>query len=366
MGRIEFTTENKAPTVNYEYPKLKLKKGERARIIVGLESPVMEYVHTLRKPQIVNGVPQTVAVTNPRTNKTTMEYKKDFIGRPICLGDPTVLADKGIDPKNCPACALAQKSTDYTTAPQRRYAMHVFKYGVKGGTADVATPFRGELLVWSFTDKVFNKMVDLKEDFGGDLRKHDLVLGPCTNEDFQQFEITPSLQAEWLKDKERRDYVMATFSENQIPDLTIACGSPKQKSWIEQDVETILEAWAEIKAAEGNGGADTPLDADLSSLLDDDKDAEGWSKSGPDASESPAADDGLDALLNGGDTTSESSDTDSSSDDLDALLNGGGEEEKPKATATRKKAAPKAEEAPELAADEPSEDNFDDLLAGMK
>ena len=358
MGRIEFAQENKVATVNYDYPKFRLKKGEKARIQVGLESPVAEYVHTVRKPVIVNGKPEREAVTNPRTNKTTMELKKEFMGKPLCIGDPAVLATKAIDPKNCPLCALAAKSADYTAPPQRRFAMHVFKYRVKSGSFDVANPFGGELLVWGFTDKMFNKIADFREDFGGDLRKHDLNLGPCTNEDFQQFDVTPSLTAEWLKDKDRLEYVKTTFRENQIEDLTIACGSPKQKSWMEEDAQTVLETWAEVKAAESTGsGTSTSLDTDLSALLDDDKapakDADGWSAEGPSA-EDGAVDDGLDALLGGSDTTADATPS-AADDDLSALLNGSDEPE-----------APAAETAPAAADAGPASDNFDDLLADMK
>ena len=90
MGRVGFKAENKVATTNYDYPKLKLKVGERARIMVGLEDPIVEYVHTLRKPQIVNGVPQ---MTTEKT-RAGQEYQTnvmDFVSRPLCLGDKTIL-----------------------------------------------------------------------------------------------------------------------------------------------------------------------------------------------------------------------------------------------------------------------------------
>ncbi len=362
MGRVEFTTENKKSTTNYAFPKLKLTQGEKARIVIGLEPPVMEYVHTLRKPEIVNGVPQME--TLKRKDGTEYQaHKKDFIGTPLCAGRDEVVGKNGLDKERSPTCKLAAENSDYTDPPKRRYAMHVMRYRTKGNTEVVATPFSVELIVWAFTDKVFGKLVDIRNDIeGGDLRKHDIILGPCTNPGFQQFDITPSLKkAEWMADKERAQLFSETWKENQIPDLTVAIGNRKQESWIQQDIETIREAWAEVKAYE-NGGSASSLDTDLGNLLDKDepaKDDEGWSVEGPDGSEG-AADTGSgdddDDLLNsiGGIGEDDTDETDVASAEEP--------EEKPvaKKTTTRKPAAAK-KEAPA----ETSVDNFDDLLDEM-
>lgn len=343
MPRVEFKSENKVATTNYDYPKLKLKNGEKARVLVGLEDPIVEYVHTLRAPQVVNGQAQTIEVKNDRTGATTTEFKMDFISRPLCIGDATILSEKGSDPKNCPMCQLAKGHPDYTQPPQRRYAMHVIRYRTKNGTTDLTTPFSVEVLVWSFTDKIFNKITDFREEWG-DLRKHDLLLGPCTNEMFQQFDITVAAKAAWLEDAERKQLTALTFKENQIPDLTIAAGSPKQKQWIDADIDKILEAWAQVNgtpAAED----DADLDADLSGLLGGDDDT--FEKPAA-AKSAPAADD-VDDLLGGlGD------DEPSTSVDPDEEP-----EAAPAKTAPAKKAPAKE------AAAEPEADNFDDLLADL-
>ena len=274
MPRVEFTSENKVATTNYDYPKLKLKKDERARILL-LEAPVREYVHTLRKPQIINGEPQMF--TDTRKDGTKFQnYKMDFLSRPICLGDATILEDKGSDPKNCPMCKLAHTNPDFTGAPQRRYAMHVIRYRTKGGSNDLVTPYSVETLVWSFTDKTFNKIADFREEWD-DLRKHDLLLGPCVNELYQQFDITVSSKAAWLEDSERKTLTARTFKENQIPDLTIACGSVKEKRWIEEDLAGITEAWTAVNGHTASSHESTDLDADLNDLMDgaDEKWADG-------------------------------------------------------------------------------------------
>ncbi len=361
MPRVTFEPENKAATVNFDFPKLKLKKGEKARVLVGLEDPLVEYVHTLRKPVIVNGVPKMV--TRERKNGDTFQTNQlDFISRPICLGDGSVLQADGSDPKNCPMCKLAKEYPDYTTAPQRRYAMHVIRYRTKAGSEQVAIPFSVEVLVWSFTDQIFNKLVDLKTEWG-DLRKHDLILGPCSDETFQKFDISPSQKAEWLADEDRKKLTVLTFRENQIPDLTIATGSAKQRSWVDQDIQQIMEAWAQVNGAEDTSS--TGLDTDLADLLggSDDSELGDADLSGLDSAEEAADNDEgetaesseLDDLF-AGDLAVEEHDPDS-----DGVVADLPDPEPAPAPATKKPAAKAA--APKAAPE--AVDNFDDLLANL-
>lgn len=356
MPRVEFKAENKVATTNYDYPKLKLKSGERARIIVGLEDPIVEYVHTLRKPQVINGVPQMFKAER-KDGTTYDDYKMDFISRPICLGDATILADKGVDPKNCPMCKLAQEHGDYTSPPQRRYAMHVIRYRTKGGTTDIQTPFSVEVLVWSYTDKTFNKIVDFKEEWG-DLRKHDLLLGPCTNETFQQFDITVAAKAAWLEDAERKQLTAQTFKENQIPDLTIAAGSVKQKQWVEQDIQTILEAWGQVLGSDIAEGDLTGLDDDLNGLLKGNEDK--WADSEtPAKSEmtTPVDGDVEDLLLEGLDEFEGDSLTETDTDNEPEM--------KPVVKRAPSKKSEMISEVKEEATPIEDVDNFDDLLADL-
>lgn len=378
MGRVEFSVENKGKVVNFDFPKLKLKAGEKARIIVGLESPVMEYVHTLRKPVIADGQAVTEQVRNDRTGVTTTEYKKDFVGNPICLGDAGIIAEKGLDPAHCPACKLAKEHPDYTDAPKRRFAMHVVRYRTKAGTHNVATPFSTELLVWAFTDMVFNKITDAKEEWG-DIREHDFLLGPCTNEGFQKFDINVGSEAAWKKNAEWKKNVIETFRENQIPDLTIACGRVVQPAWMQQDIDGIIEAWALAKgSADSKPGSQASLTEDLNGLLDN----EGWAKdemtSEPASTEEPAeasdGDDlfgGIDSLAASVNVPAEAPDGDDLFGDLLADSTSETAEETPAEApepAAEVKAPTKAKKAAAPAAApaaEPSVDNFDDLLAGV-
>lgn len=324
MPRIDFEVENKAATVNYDYPKLKLKKGERARILV-VESPQFEYVHTLRKPQIINGVPQYTTVE--RKNGTSYQSNKmDFVTKALCVGDMETLQEKGSDPRNCPMCALARDFPDYTKPPQRRFAMNVIRYRTKGGTVDVAVPFSVEVLVWSFTDRVFNKLADFKSEWGP-LINHDLLLGPCSDEDFQTFDVSVASKAEWQAADDRKKLLAETLKENKIEDLTVAIGTPKQRSWMEEDVEVVKEAWRQVSGAvaESNGSLETDLaglldSSDNSPVSDSDVDANGVILTDPPNAGSSVGDDllaGFDDLA-GAAAASDSGASDSgASDDVD-------------------------------------------------
>lgn len=278
MGRVDFDAKNRVQTTNFDFPKLKLKNGERARIYV-LESPVLEYVHELRKPKIVDGVPK-MGTEKKRDGTEYQDYVRDFVGSPLCLGREDILDDKGADPDTCPMCAYAKQFPDRIKAPKRRYAMHVIRYKTKNGGFQPITPFSVELLVWAFSATVFNKIIDFQEEWAeqGGLKKHDLSLGPCENEGFQKFDINVLPDVAWANSEEKKALVIDTYKNNQIPDLSIACGNRKDRRWIDIDLEAIQEAWAVIDASgtkPGSVGASSPaasstaLTEDLSSLLDE-------------------------------------------------------------------------------------------------
>lgn len=265
MPRVEFSEENKISTgPSYDYPRLKLKKDERARIMAGLEKPALEYVHTLNSPIVENGRPVFETVTKYNGTKSE-EYKMNFISRVICLGDPAKLKNNASDPANCPVCKLAQEHPDMAKAPDPRYAMHIIRYRTKGGSFDIQTPFSVELLVWAFSKKVFGKITDIKTEFGT-LLKNDLTLGPCTSENFQQFEISIGSKAEWLQDEERKKIVAETFKENQIPDLSVAIGSVKPRKWLEEDILKVQNGWNSINGQPQMGDSRS-LDEDLNDLV---------------------------------------------------------------------------------------------------
>lgn len=253
MPRIEFAEENKVVKTNFNFPKLKLGKGEKARIAL-VESPVYEYRHNLDAPVVING--KVELKTGTRADGTTYEdYKREFISAPLCSGDIETLAENGLDPDNCPVCKYIKANKGQLKAPQRRYAMHVIKYKTTAGSSKVATPFSVDLLVWAFTDKVFNSLADLKADW--DLKTHDILL-TCTNDVFQNYDIDVAPDAAWTKDAKTKSITEETFANNQIPDLSLACGTKKEERWLLDDLSKVEEAWAVVARVEGQKNGETP------------------------------------------------------------------------------------------------------------
>lgn len=235
MPRVTFEAQHKTENP-YEYPKLFLDKGERARVLLIEPEPLFEYVHTLRAPQIVDGRPVTERVT--QFGKDVEQLKYDFVGRHICVGDYATIAQKGVDVVNCPVCA-ASTETDAVRPPDRRFAMHVVRYATKPGSFTVADPFQVQLVGWAFGDKLFNQLVDYAQEWK-DLKKHDLLLGPCEVKQFQKFDIAVAGKAEWLEDDERKALVVKTYKENQSPNLSALIGRKLSREQVEDDLEKVL------------------------------------------------------------------------------------------------------------------------------
>lgn len=245
MPTITFDSGNKK-TDPTDFPKLKLKKEERARILV-IQDPTFEYVHNLKAPKIVNGE----AVMREAERKNGEKYKTydlDFIGRPICLGDYGALEEKGVDPVNCPACRLAKES-DMAQPPERRFAVHVIRYAIKPGGFELATPFSCQSVVWSFTERMFSKLIDFAREHGS-LTEKDLLLGPCESEMYQNFDMNisgvaawrqedPSLPAGWT----RQQIVVETFKQNQASDLKVFIGRETSARWMSEDCDKVEARW---------------------------------------------------------------------------------------------------------------------------
>lgn len=278
MPSVDFTAENKVSQgPDLSFPTLKFVKDERKRVLAIETKPTFEYTHRLVMPKIVNGVVQ-MERKNRKDGSEYEVYATDFIGLQICHGDLGAIANSGADPDNCPMCALALENSDAMLPPIRRFAMHTVVYSTKPGTFEVANPFQVGIVVWKFTDKTYNSLVDIKNEWG-DLRKIDLNLGPCTNLAFQQFDINVGSQAAWLQDEARRNLVVATYQSNRAADLSAYCGRRSELRWVQADIEKIKQRWREVAAINAGGiptygqqaytpGADPSLAAGLAGLLD--------------------------------------------------------------------------------------------------
>lgn len=263
MPRVEFSEENVKKN-DYDYPKFKLaKKGEIARIAI-LESPVAEFVHNIRKPKLVGGIPEKVIKHTFKDNKPYEDYVYEFVSRPICLGDYGVLEQDGSDPDHCPICAEAKRS-DRFSAPQRRFALHVVRYETKANGAEIKEPFGARTEVYSFTDKVFSKLWAFKQE-GFDLRTHDILV-KCENPDFAGYDFSISQKGEWTASDERKQYIKTLMNkENLAPDLSLFCGSKKTEKSIEYDIRAVNEAWDTATGVRNVSAQDAALSSVGSSL----------------------------------------------------------------------------------------------------
>src|SRR5580692_10623347 len=128
MPRTSVSETNRSNDQPDQFPKLKLKTGEVARLlVVDDENAWMEWVHSMRAPVIgENG--KAVMTNKKRKNGDLYEdYDMGFVGQRICLGDPSVVEDKEVDPARCPACQAAADGIQ-DMKPVRRFAVPVIRY----------------------------------------------------------------------------------------------------------------------------------------------------------------------------------------------------------------------------------------------
>lgn len=273
MPRTTFAPENKANETTEKYPRLKLEKNARGRIVC-VEDPEFQFVHALRAPKIVNG--EAIIEVKKRKDETTYEtFEMEFIGNPICFGDIGTLQDRGVDSKNCPACEASQRS-DAVPGPTRRYAMNVIQYGLRPGGWELALPFSVRVVIWAYTARMFDQLVDLATEWGN-LREHDLLLGPCEDANYQKWPWKIAQQAAWMTTPETKQNVgIAWQGRGTEKDLEAACGRRAPTiDWLKEDVNRTEQRWAMARragtAGTGSGSLVAPapaLAAGLEGLID--------------------------------------------------------------------------------------------------
>lgn len=285
--KIDFSSENKSK-YDDQYPKLKLEHNERARVCIVEPQPTAGFLHTLKAPQVMEG--QVVMKPVKQKDGTYKEMVvEDFIGRHLCFGNLNVLAEKGKDLDNCPTCQKAQES-DAIGGATRAFAVHVIRYKIQHGGFIPQSPFGADLVAWRFADKVFNSLVDIATEHGGDLRKKDLLLGPCENVNFQKYDINVGSDAHWLGSPENLEYVKALYANNKSEDLTPLISRKVTREQAMEDVSKVLHRHAIINGTASTthapmGAAAVSQSMDLDTMLS----GGGDPLSGP-AAAAPAAD----------------------------------------------------------------------------
>ncbi len=293
---ITFTEEHVKKNAR-DYPKVSLAMGERALLTV-VENPVLEYQHQIQKPVLDE---QNNIVMQTKDKKDGTQYqtpKLAWVSTVICLGDPDKLQKDGIDPDACPACARAADGQK-GFFPKRRFLVHVIKTATKPGswepTRNADKSVNTQVLAWSFTDVIFNKLVEYQSGFG--LKTHDIYYGPRTNPGFDTADV--NIAPNTVLDEAARANIFT--DDSKCEDLSVFAGFRKNKARMEDDLAIVDEAFAKANGTEASTGAKVTSTAALSegiaSLLDDD------TTSGATTVSEPVAD--LDSLVGGSTTVTE-------------------------------------------------------------
>lgn len=263
MPKIAFSQDN-VKRSGTDFPRVKLDQGATWRIVVIEKEPTYAWTHRMVKPKFSPVTGRMQMKTIERRNGEKLDVPDlDFVGSPVCHGNIDILNDKGVDPDHCPICREYQNNPEQFSAPERRFAVHVLKYATKPGGSALTSPFSVETRVWVMSENRFAKVTSVISEWGGDPTAVDLVLGPCNNAGFQNYEIAAGQRCEMRADESRLQRAAETFKENNAGDLEPYCGRVTELRWINNDIDEIKAAWR--KAA---GGGSAPATVDVSDTLD--------------------------------------------------------------------------------------------------
>lgn len=235
----------------------------------------VEWTHTIRGP-IFEEDGRPIMTTKESKGGFREVFKTDFIGRRICLGVPSVLEAKEIDPDQCPACAAVERWAELgipevrDMRPQRRFAIPVIKYATQNRRdADkLQNPPGGQVLVWALSQWTYNKVDDIRGQIGElldkakeDVRFHMVDIAVhCDSGTWQTLDRVWPLRPAWRHERVR-DLVRELWGDpaNRPTDaqLRAACGREPDRTWMMTDVEEATERW--LRAVNfGKGGVADP------------------------------------------------------------------------------------------------------------
>lgn len=242
MAQISFETKNRIQTAA-TFPKLKLAKNERARVAI-IENPQFGWVHNLNTPKVVDG--QIQYKTVERKDGTSHEVPvMQWVGTHRCKGEDEIITGegRGLDVKHCTLCAATKESPSRFEAPKRRFALHVVKYNTKPGTYDLVDgPYSVNIFVWAFSEFLYDKLIGINSVVGS-LQNHDLLLGPCTDANFQKFDVNYALDAAWQMSDDYKKITVETLKANRADDLMAYVARDSEQKWIDRDIETVHEGY---------------------------------------------------------------------------------------------------------------------------
>jgi hypothetical protein len=261
------------------FDELKLDTGDVARIWIPSEDEAwMEWVHLLTLPVFEeDGSPCMTEKTVRKVVRQVIE--NTFLGSPICLGSPEVVAELGLDTDACPACAVIEQMLQAGISeaddfkPQRRFAIPVVCYNTQGKrSADkLQTPPGAKILVWRLSQWTYRKLDDARSQVAELLDREggaaavkfpevDLAVQCESAARGQKIGTISPLRPAWRNDAVKAVIrVLWGTPENRPTEaqLKAACGRDADREWVKRDAEDMKEAWTRA-VHWGDGG---PLDA---------------------------------------------------------------------------------------------------------
>jgi hypothetical protein len=243
-----------------QYDYLKLDTGEWARLLViDDENAWWEWVHSMRAPVIDDeDMPVMVNKTRRDGSSAGLDYSMGFVGQRICLGDPAVVEDKGLDVTRCPACESAGRGTK-GMAPERRFAVPVIRYKCKKrNSTDLQSTPGGDILVWKLGQRLYNQLIDNKkairelleipeEQKTFPLRSADIVI-ECEDGNFNRLAFKPPMRPAYRDPKVFEWVIWPTDAQ-----LKAACGRDGDRDDMVMDVQSVEDRWRKAERAGKDG-----------------------------------------------------------------------------------------------------------------
>jgi hypothetical protein len=170
-----------------DFPKLQLKKDEKARVCIpstkGWEATVRHWV-------VGVGYVHCHALQNEKVVTPADLYKiQEEMGRP----------------DECIMCAMSAKGNEKVGAPSRRFAVRVLRYKTDYDGRLSPGGLKYWLEIWIIDNRKFRELRGILDEWGGakkdKINQHDLGL-VCEDPKYQNMTITVKKEAAWLQDKE--------------------------------------------------------------------------------------------------------------------------------------------------------------------
>lgn len=245
MTQVPFATENRKKANNFNYPRLKLSAGERARIAIIDEVPTASFVHNLESVIVDDFGSPVMEEIKFKNGGTKMVPTYHFVAAYRCTGVYKTVEATGADPEGCAMCAAAADPDTAAAfkAPHRKFAIHVLRYKLNPNSTKVQDPFQVELEAWVFPNGKYDRLVDIATEHGP-LMNRDLLLGPCENELYQKWDIQPGggSAPEWTTADDRKKLVAQLLANRceDLPSLIARLGSPAD---IALSMREVTSAW---------------------------------------------------------------------------------------------------------------------------